>query len=402
MKELTPAICLTIAVLIGSPGLSVGADFQNGLTAFQSGDYASAFREWVPLAKQGNASAQGNLGVLYEKGLGVPRDSKTAMKWYSLAAKQGLSSAQYNLFVLFFYGRGVAKDYVRALAWANIAASSGNKDAIKAREVAKKRMTPPQIAKAQKLARNFVAKKNTKAETRIKPAPDGQMLVPASSGSGFAVSFDGHIITNYHVIQGCQRVKINLNGRSISTRLVTYNPRNDLALLKGDFRPVTVLPLSTRSPELLQDVYVAGYPFGRNVSTSIKVTKGIVSSLIGAGNNFVNIQIDAALQPGNSGGPILNEKGNVIGVAVSILDKIKTLKKFGSLSENTNFGIKANLVKSVLEISNVSSPEPNKTPISKTQLGNMISDGTYYLSCWMTKTQTEKMRSKKIIFPNSL
>lgn len=401
MKELTPAICLTIAVLIGSPGLSVGADFQNGLTAFQSGDYASAFREWVPLAKQGNASAQGNLGVLYEKGLGVPRDSKTAMKWYSLAAKQGLSSAQYNLFVLFFYGRGVAKDYVRALAWANIAASSGNKDAIKAREVAKKRMTPPQIAKAQKLARNFVAKKNTKAETRIKPAPDGQMLVPASSGSGFAVSFDGHIITNYHVIQGCQRIKIHFNGKSIPITLLTFDPRNDLALLAGNFQPAIVLPLSTSSPKLLQDVYVAGFPFGRNISTGVKVTKGIISSLMGAGNNFVNIQIDAALQPGNSGGPILDNKGNVIGVAVSILDKQKTLKKFGSSSENSNFGIKAVLVKTMLEVNNISTPAPNKTPISRSELGKIIYSGTYYLSCWMTAEQAKKIRSKKLEFQNA-
>ena len=127
---------------------------------------------------------------------------------------------------------------------------------------------------------------------------------------------------------------------------------------------------------------------------------GIISSLTGIGNNFSNIQIDAALQPGNSGGPILDDKGNVVGVAVARLDKIKTLKKFGSLPENTNFGIKTSVVRSILESSNVSSPNPNRSPISKTKLGRMISDGTYYLSCWMTMAQIEKMRSKKVIFQN--
>ena len=107
---------------------------------------------------------------------------------------------------------------------------------------------------------------------------------------------DSHVITNNHVINGCNKVKIHHDGRLISARVITYDPQNDLALLKGDFRPSTVFGLSNQKPELLQDIYVAGYPFGRKISTSVKVTKGIISSLTGIGNNFSNIQIDAALQ----------------------------------------------------------------------------------------------------------
>ncbi len=88
------------------------------------------------------------------------------------------------------------------------------------------------------------------------------------------------------------------------------------------------------------------------------------------------------------------------GVAVSRLDKIKALKKFGSLPENTNFGVKTSVVRSILESSNVSSPSPNRSSISKSKLAKMISGGTYYLSCWMTTAQIEKMRSKKVIFQN--
>ena len=229
---------------------------------------------------------------------------------------------------------------------------------------------------------------------------DPDRVVSASSGSGFAVSSNGHVITNHHVIEGCQKVKIRHNGKSIPATVVTSDPRNDLALLKGDFRPSSVLPLSTNSPELLQDVYVAGFPFGRKVSTGVKVTKGIISSLTGIGNNFSNIQIDAALQPGNSGGPILDDKGNVVGVAVARLDKVKTLQKLGSLPENTNFGIKTSVVRSILESQNVSPRKPNTASISKIKLGTMISDGTYYLSCWMTTAQIKEMRSRKVIFQN--
>jgi S1-C subfamily serine protease len=229
---------------------------------------------------------------------------------------------------------------------------------------------------------------------------DSNRVISASSGSGFAVSSSGHVITNHHVIKGCQKVKIHHKGKSIAATIITFDPRNDLALLKGNFRPSTVFSLRTKGPELLQDVYVAGYPFGRRVSRSVKVTKGIISSLTGIGNNFSNIQIDAALQPGNSGGPILDDRGNVVGVAVARLDKIKTLKKFGSLPENTNFGIKTSVVRNIMDSSNVSSPSPIRSSISKSKLAKMISGGTYYLSCWMTTAQIKQMRSQKVMFQN--
>ena len=218
-------------------------------------------------------------------------------------------------------------------------------------------------------------------------------IISASSGSGFAVSADGYVITNNHVIEGCQEVVVHINGTDIPVTVVTYDPQNDLALLKGNFRPSTVFPLTNTRPELLQDVYVAGFPFGNKVSTSVKVTKGIISSLTGIGNNFSNIQIDAALQSGNSGGPILDDLGNIVGVAVSKLDAKYMFDNFGSIPENTNFGIKSNVVRSIMDSNGVESPPANRSAISKSQLGKMISDGTYYISCWMTMAQVKKLRT---------
>jgi hypothetical protein len=97
MRNLTATLCLTITVLLGSVGVSWSADFQKGLTAYKSGDYSTALREWKPLAKQGNVSAQYNLGVMYDQGKGVSQDYKTAAKWFTLAANQGFEGAKAKL-----------------------------------------------------------------------------------------------------------------------------------------------------------------------------------------------------------------------------------------------------------------------------------------------------------------
>ena len=94
MKKLTAMLCLTIAVLLGSIGVSESSDFQKGMDAAKSVDFATALREWTPLAEKGNAFAQFWLGWWYNIGNGVPKDYKTAIKWYRLAAEQGHADAK--------------------------------------------------------------------------------------------------------------------------------------------------------------------------------------------------------------------------------------------------------------------------------------------------------------------
>ena len=91
--------------------MSAGADFQKGLTAYDRGDYATALREWTPLAEQGNAYAQTLIGAMYNDGVGVPKNHKTAVKWWKLASVQGLADAQYNLGAMYDKGKGVPQDY---------------------------------------------------------------------------------------------------------------------------------------------------------------------------------------------------------------------------------------------------------------------------------------------------
>ena len=158
MKTIIP-FCLTLTILLGSAGMSASADFQKGLTAYESGDYATALREWYPLAEQGHATAQTNLGVMYHYGKGVPKDHKTAAKWYRLAAEQGNADAQTNLGVMYTNGEGVTRDYVYAYMWLNIAASNGDKEASRIRDILARRTPDADISAAQKLARECIRKK---------------------------------------------------------------------------------------------------------------------------------------------------------------------------------------------------------------------------------------------------
>ncbi len=148
----------------------------------------------------------------------------------------------------------------------------------------------------------------------------------------------------------------------------------------------------------MEEIYVAGYPFGKNVSSTIKVTKGVVSSLSGIGNNFSNIQIDAALQVGNSGGPIINKKGNVIGVAVQKLDYKKVLEATKTLPENTNFGIKSSTLNQFLNSNKVSTPSPRGSEMSIKDMGEKIEKATVYLDCWMSAEKIQELRGKKVFF----
>lgn len=105
------------------------ADFERGLAAYNSGDYETAFKEWQPLAEQGNANAQFNLGIMYDNGWGVAQDPQYAANWYLKAAQQGYVQAQFNLGVAYSFGEGVPHDDCEAVKWYRRAAEQGNADA---------------------------------------------------------------------------------------------------------------------------------------------------------------------------------------------------------------------------------------------------------------------------------
>lgn len=210
--------------------------------------------------------------------------------------------------------------------------------------------------------------------------------VNISAGSGFAISKEGFVLTNQHVIDGCQLVVIHLPSGVQKGQPIASDYRNDLALLKVSVKLKEVLPLSEVNASLLDEIIVAGYPFSDVLSSSVKVTKGVVSALAGFGDDYSRIQIDAAIQPGNSGGPILNDNGNVVGVAVAKLSKKKFIE-----AENTNFGIKSSIARAFVDANNVKIPQPNSLAMTKDQLVELITKTTHLVSCWVPSSIARKM-----------
>ncbi len=187
-------ILAVISLLLFAATPSWGADFDFGKAwnAYLNGDYETALNEWRPLAEQGGALAQHNLGhmyyygkgvpqnykatvkwyrlaaeqgladaqnslgLMYRKGKGVLQDDKAAVKWLTLAAEQGHASAQFGLGWMYRNGKGVLQDYATAHAWYNIAASNGKEIAAKNRDIIAKSMTTEQLAEAQALARKCI------------------------------------------------------------------------------------------------------------------------------------------------------------------------------------------------------------------------------------------------------
>ncbi len=227
-------------------------------------------------------------------------------------------------------------------------------------------------------------KKEPKKEKPKKQTPDDNKIVAAASGTGFFVSRSGHIISNHHVIEGCDATKLTFKGKEVVADVLAVDKMNDLAILKANLIPNQVYSVANEDAALLEDIIIAGYPLGKKVSAAIKTSKGSVTALAGYGDNYSEFQTDAALNQGNSGGPIMNQKGNVIGVAVANYGKKVGVESF-------NFGIKSSTLKTFASANGLTFLPPNNRDLSNKDLGKLITDGTVYLECFMTVAKIKRM-----------
>ena len=175
----------------------------------------------------------------------------------------------------------------------------------------------------------------------------------SSTGTGFFVSALGHLISNAHVVEGCKRlIARRASGETFSIDLVATDTRNDLALLKSSVRSSHALFRKGPAP-LGEAIIVYGFPLAGTLAVSGNLTTGSISGLAGLGNDPSKYQISAPVQPGNSGGAVLDESGLVVGVIQSKLDALRAQKVTGDLPQNVNFAIKASLVQNFLEAQGV-------------------------------------------------
>ena len=150
-------IYLFIAVLLVVKAV-IASDYQKGLDAIGVDDYDTALKEWTPLAEEGNTDAQFGLGYMYLEGKGVAMNYMEAMKWFRLAAEQGDADAQNNLGLMYAVGNGVLEDQGYAHMWFEVASSNGSSGAAKNRNASAETLSPSEVKKAQKLARECIAK----------------------------------------------------------------------------------------------------------------------------------------------------------------------------------------------------------------------------------------------------
>ena len=223
---------------------------------------------------------------------------------------------------------------------------------------------------------NIVAHNAQYEKKKVAEKAKDKNKVQASSGTAFFVTNKGHIVTNYHVVEGCKdKSKIIYQDNEYKAKLVAKDKYLDLALLKSDLNNEHYIALSNKAPKKLQRIIAAGYPLGKALSDDLKFTSGIVSSLKGLEDDSTRIQIDAALNYGNSGGPIVDEKtGELIAVAVAGLDK--------QVTESINFGIKAGSVKNFLDSNQINTDlNTKKFSLGNIDLASILENATVYTFC---------------------
>jgi TPR repeat protein len=304
------------------------------------GEAANWFRK---AADQGHVGAQFILGLCYANGQGVAQDQAEAVKWYHKAAEQNDVNAQSNLGASYVMGTSVVKDYVEGYKWLLLAAANGSEKVQKLIAELENKMSPEQIAEGQKLARQFKPSKAPRSDSST------SLENPTASGTGFFITDDGYLISNNHVVKDATKVRLVTGAGLIDAKVVQVDAANDLALLKVDGRFAPLPIAASRTVALGGTVATVGFPDIGLQGFAPKLAKGEIASLSGAADDPRYFQISVPVQPGNSGGALVDERGNVIGIVSAKLDAGAALAASGALPENVNYAVKSSFLLGFLE-----------------------------------------------------
>jgi len=202
--------------------------------------------------------------------------------------------------------------------------------------------------------------------------PDSEADKLSATGTGFFITDDGYLVTNDHVIHNAKKIKIRTRSDTLDAELVKTSRLFDLAVLKvkGSFK---ALPLDfDRQMHLGDSVFTIGFPNVEIQGAAPKFTDGKVSSLSGVDDDPSQYQISVPIQPGNSGGPLVTERGSVIGIVRAKLNDITALTTSGSVPQNVNYAVKAKYLRDLLETIPGVIPKV-KSPSSTTKTNESVS-----------------------------
>jgi hypothetical protein len=354
-------------------------------------NYAEAKKWYQIAAEQGYDWSQFSLGKMYYYGWGVPQSYAEAARWAHMAAMQGHAPAQLQLGWHYSSGKGVPQDYVESHMWYNLSASQGNEEALERRDILSRHMTGSQLEEAQTRARNF--------KPVVGGADDGspgasEHLEISATGTGFFINDVGYILTNDHVVNSCRAIQIRLGNTSpIRVNAIHRNAEFDLAVLYVDPEKAKhaigwsgLCPQfrSGGEPPLGEVAVVYGYPLIGALSSGGNITTGNISALTGPGDDRRLYQMSSPVQQGNSGGPLFDNCGNIIGVVVSKLDALKVVAMTGDIPQNVNFAVKGTIVKNFLSLYQIPfSQAPSKENFNKkaTDIARSAKKYTVIIEC---------------------
>ncbi|WP_370301411.1 serine protease [Pseudooceanicola sp.] len=199
-----------------------------------------------------------------------------------------------------------------------------------------------------------------------------------SSGTGFFVNDDGVLITNSHVVKDCDEVRVDGKAAKILSVSTTF----DLAAVRASSgfrgRP---LSFASEEPGLNADITIAGYPL-HGLLGGLNVSRGSISSLKGLRGDEINLQISAPVQPGNSGGPMVDQYGNVVGVVVSKLDAVEVANITGDIAQNVNFAIRGPIAMIFLQTNGIAfKSDSNQEPLAPEAIAQELSAATRLIEC---------------------
>ncbi len=218
-----------------------------------------------------------------------------------------------------------------------------------------------------------------KAFERVCTSAGDTTSLPQSSakytGSGFRVA-DGYFVTHNHVVSGCK--SLTVNGKLATIRSV--DGKSDLALVSADVAG-SVPSIRMQAPQVGEAVSITGYPL-RSLLSGFNLTTGNISSLSGIGGDIGMLQLTAPVQPGNSGGPVIDAYGNIIGVVVAKLDALKAAKITGDIPQNVNFAVHPVLLKNFLTTNSLKyKTSSSKVSIPTPEIAEKAKDYTVLLEC---------------------
>ena len=206
--------------------------------------------------------------------------------------------------------------------------------------------------------------------------PGGEASTKGGSGSAFFISADGLAVTAAHVVKDCATVNSQRWGE---VKVLATDPRADLAILKTPNGSGQFVALRGRGPKLGEAVSAGGYPLGGLLGAGLKITTGVVSGLSGPGGDRGLFQISASIQPGNSGGPVIDGSGALIGVTAAKLDELKFSQATGAFPQNVNFAVPVTILQSFLEENAVTYRTSGPAPAPAGSAG--LSNYTFSVVC---------------------